>query len=68
MAAKANVSTEERTFEKPIVELHDLLAYQNTTVTKIPYLMRENCKLGIAGFKDCLLCNDDYFLDTDYRC
>lgn len=68
MAGKAQVNTDERIFASPIIEIHDLLAYQNTTVTKIPQLLQPNCLLGVAGFRDCLLCNNLYVLDTDYRC
>ena len=68
MATKAALNTNERSFASPVMEIHDLQAFHNTTATKIPNLLELNCALGMAGFKDCLVCNPGYGLDTNYRC
>ena len=58
----------ERGFSDTFVNMQDILIYENTTVTTEPNAVSANCKLGVSGSTDCLVCKSDYALDSKFAC
>jgi hypothetical protein len=61
-------SNTEKTFTTPFMYLHDVLVYENATLTREPLLLPTDCLLGVPGTSQCLICNPTYVLTSTFTC
>lgn len=60
----------ERTFtpDKGFIFLHDILIFEDSSISQSSDLIPSNCKLGVPNPSLCIYCNSEYVLDTSYSC
>lgn len=56
------------TESEAFVFLQDVAGFRNTMLTSSADLMPSNCKLGVQNLDTCLICIDDYVLDSVFKC